>query len=215
LVGEVSVLAGIMGSNFIAAHSENPFSFASTLIPPNATPSTSSSEYSRGNAFCYAVQGHSSSRRVNVLKKGNDLEKLQALMKILREKQATELSNLVYTVASTSWWKTEDDQAVQPPPTPPQLLRNSSQPMVVQTVEIVPETGIYLLHVVIPIPLLTSPNALDVFVSDDASTVEIFVEGEKELVISLQRKLVDKDNLKAKLAKKKGILTLSCECMEA
>eukprot|EP01041_Mallomonas_annulata_P004553 gene4553-9033_t len=74
LVGEIRVMTHILGANFISQPTENPFSFASTMVPPNARPDVIESEYYRGNSHWYAVQGHDRSRRrlIDVRRSGGE-----------------------------------------------------------------------------------------------------------------------------------------------
>ncbi|RYH13896.1 hypothetical protein EON65_34575 [archaeon] len=63
LVGEVSIMMHILGANFISLPAENPFSFASTMIPPASNGKRPEEEYARGNSFFYAVQGSDKMRK--------------------------------------------------------------------------------------------------------------------------------------------------------
>eukprot|EP01031_Cornospumella_fuschlensis_P028152 gene28152-33993_t len=54
LVGEVSIMVNILGANFLCLPAENPFSFASTMIPPAGSQKRPQEEYARGNSFFYA-----------------------------------------------------------------------------------------------------------------------------------------------------------------
>lgn len=67
LRGEAAVMA-MLGAHFISAPAENPFAFASTMIPPGASASAECEEYARGNAFYYAVQGSDRQRRLPALR---------------------------------------------------------------------------------------------------------------------------------------------------
>ena len=66
LSGEVALMQHIMGSTFIVPPGRNPFSFASTLVPPGKESSTNDKDYSCGNSFFYGVQGHDKSRRKTI-----------------------------------------------------------------------------------------------------------------------------------------------------
>lgn len=69
LQGEIKVMYHILGAKFVARGEENPFSYASTFIPPEKDPTSSAgteSNYSRGNSFWYAVQGFDRNRRRKV-----------------------------------------------------------------------------------------------------------------------------------------------------
>lgn len=68
LSGEVAVMQHVMGSCFIVAPGRNPFSYASTLIPPgkDGKGGDNGSDYSCGNSFLYGVQSHDKSRRQKV-----------------------------------------------------------------------------------------------------------------------------------------------------
>eukprot|EP01039_Chlorochromonas_danica_P000338 gene338-362_t len=68
LKGEVAIMHNLLGAQFINHPSENPYSFASTLIPPGAKVET---QYSRGNSFFYAVQGSVSNRRSPLLRRSD------------------------------------------------------------------------------------------------------------------------------------------------
>ncbi|CAM9924975.1 unnamed protein product, partial [Ectocarpus fasciculatus] len=63
VAGESGVMHRILGANFLTAPRENPFGFASTLIPPGVKPEDASRVYTRGNSFLYCVQGHDRGRR--------------------------------------------------------------------------------------------------------------------------------------------------------
>jgi hypothetical protein len=70
LKGEVGVMQHILGAKFVIQPSENPFSFASTLVSnsvsSNKPAEAAAQDYSRGNAFLYAVQGCDKSRRTQL-----------------------------------------------------------------------------------------------------------------------------------------------------
>ncbi len=72
LNGEVTIMHKILGANFILLPRENPFSYASTMVPPARSAACRASaegehdEYSRGNSFCYGIQGCSKERRHKV-----------------------------------------------------------------------------------------------------------------------------------------------------
>jgi hypothetical protein len=61
LAGESAVMLSVCGANFLASPSQNPFSFASTLVPERRA--TTQDDYSCGNSYWYAVYGFSKSRR--------------------------------------------------------------------------------------------------------------------------------------------------------
>lgn len=66
LVGEVSVMNKILGSYFVCLPAENPFSFASTMVPPAAEGVSVEEAYARGNSFYYAIQGSDKARRTKL-----------------------------------------------------------------------------------------------------------------------------------------------------
>lgn len=70
LVGETTILRHLLGARFIAAPQENPFSYASTMVPPNTASADNTvkegQDFSRGNSFVYAVQGCERSRRLKL-----------------------------------------------------------------------------------------------------------------------------------------------------
>jgi hypothetical protein len=109
LNGEISVIAGIMAANLIIKPSENPFSFASTLIPPHVSPLAPSTigEYSRGNSFYYAFQGSDPCRRVNVLKREgkamSEVETVKSFLLHLQMIKSSFLSHLFIKPVSINW----------------------------------------------------------------------------------------------------------------
>ena len=64
--GESGIMHRIMGANFLFTPRENPFGFASTLIPPGVKPQDAERLYTRGNSFIYSVLGCDKTRRVTV-----------------------------------------------------------------------------------------------------------------------------------------------------
>ena len=91
LVGEVTVMKYILQANFIMKPQENMFGFATTLIPPNSARTT---DYCRGNSFCYGVQSCKKGRmNINLLLAKNPKELiLKELLSVLYDK-----NNLVDT----------------------------------------------------------------------------------------------------------------------
>lgn len=69
IVGEVTVM-NLLGAYFLSLPKENSFSFASTMVPPNAE---SQGEYARGNSFYYIVKGSDRNRRHPALKGGSKI----------------------------------------------------------------------------------------------------------------------------------------------
>lgn len=66
LAGEVAVMSNIMGAVFAAPPARNPFSFASTMIPPNVNPSKGVDQFVTGNSFYYSMQGSFKSDRIKI-----------------------------------------------------------------------------------------------------------------------------------------------------
>jgi hypothetical protein len=64
LFGELVLMMKVFGMKLIVSPSENPFAFASTMIPPGSD--GSQGEYARGNAFYYAIQGFEKERRLKL-----------------------------------------------------------------------------------------------------------------------------------------------------
>jgi hypothetical protein len=65
VTGEISIMYHILGAKMILLPQENPFSFASTLIPPETAwkANEKPKEFSRGNAYFYGVQSNDRYRR--------------------------------------------------------------------------------------------------------------------------------------------------------
>jgi hypothetical protein len=67
--GEISIMYHILGASLILLPQENPFSFASTLIPPKTqwgSKGAEPTEFSRGNSYFYGVQHCDKLRRKRI-----------------------------------------------------------------------------------------------------------------------------------------------------
>ena len=96
LIGECAIMQQLLGAIFIAPPAENPFGYASTFISPHTntrndvnTESSSSSSYSRGNSYWYAVQGHNRNQR-----KRYDIRTTEGLRDCIRAIAAADISNI-------------------------------------------------------------------------------------------------------------------------
>lgn len=109
--GEISIMYHILGASLILLPQENPFSFASTLIPPKtkwASKGEEPTEFSRGNSYFYGVQYCDKLRRkrinVNIEEKSRILGSLiNYLTQKIDLSQLTE--SLVLPQFNSSWPK--------------------------------------------------------------------------------------------------------------
>lgn len=105
VAGELQIMYSVLGASFMLMPQENPFAFASTLIPDDEewarrqqqaiaagkTPAVSreESDYSRGNAFFYGVQGCDKTRRKKVVLTGSNEQQLTQIVSALNTTQMT------------------------------------------------------------------------------------------------------------------------------
>lgn len=114
VVGETGVVQALLGSRYLSPPQENPFSFASTMVPPQQQQQQRRPEqdgevanYSRGNAFWYAVQGHDRGRRL-VMQFPTETAQLKtksivSLMTRLQAVPLQEFSALTRPIDCSSW----------------------------------------------------------------------------------------------------------------
>jgi len=80
LTGETAIMQRLLGANFVIEPQENPFSYASTLVPPSAN---KDSDYSRGNSYIYGIQGSDRTRRRVVNFKEEKMTRIGQVVKTL------------------------------------------------------------------------------------------------------------------------------------
>jgi len=83
LEGEVGIMSRFLGAKFIAAPQRNPFSLASTMVPPGVDPAACTDEYTCGNSFWYAVQGCEKQRRKKIEVSIQDASRRESMERIL------------------------------------------------------------------------------------------------------------------------------------
>ena len=100
LFGELVIMIKIFGMKLITLPNENPYSFASTMIPPGSD--GKNGEYSRGNSYYYGIQGFDKQRRQklyspsNVKERSDDKHKHIVLSNIIPIFQSIDNSQLFF-----------------------------------------------------------------------------------------------------------------------
>lgn len=104
--GEITIMHHILGAILTLLPQENPFSFASTLIPPEEEwrkkgKSSQPTEFSRGNSYFYGVQHCDKQRRKRIALNGDDKSRiLGSLISFLTQK--IEVDDLMKTLTSAT-----------------------------------------------------------------------------------------------------------------
>lgn len=120
--GEVSVMYHLLGAMFTLLPQENPFSFASTLIPPEeewrAKGQQQPTEFSRGNAYFYGVQHCDRARRKRLnLSVADRKQLLGSLLGYITQKM--EVEDLVKVLTSAALrFEVAPAQTLSAPPVP-------------------------------------------------------------------------------------------------
>lgn len=133
VAGELQIMYSVLGAKFMLMPQENPFAFASTLIPDDEewarrkTPSKTTreeSDYSRGNAFFYGVQGCDKTRRKKVVL---NAQKEQQLTQIVAALNATKMTmdNLLASLVSVVF-AFQSKAAATPEPAPRAVKANGT-----------------------------------------------------------------------------------------
>jgi hypothetical protein len=104
--GEITIMYHVLGAILTLLPQENPFSFASTLIPPEEEwrkkgNSSQPTEFSRGNSYFYGVQHCDKQRRKRIALNGDDKSRiLGSLITYLTQK--IEVDDLMKTLTSAA-----------------------------------------------------------------------------------------------------------------